>query len=677
MVSCLLFVSIDIASADVKLPAIISDHMVLLKSERATIWGTAAPGEEVTVTLDKATGKTTAGSDGKWKLDLNLKNSAQGPFTMTVQGKNTLTISDVLVGEVWLAGGQSNMAFTLLQSLDGAAEVAASTNPLIREFQAVRIGADTPAAEVAGKWVPSDPSGSGTFSAVAYYFAKRLNNELKVPVGIINANVGGTEIEVWMSPECIQKLPVVAKRVDTALQYRKDYPGLFEAYKKNYPAWMKQTGREDHPPGDVKTFAEDPIPAEGWLSIPVGTIKADKLPANGVVWLRKEIDIPDTVAGKAVGLTLGPVEGFQSVYWNGKLIKQVTPENNPGTLELGYTVIPGEYVKAGKNTFAIRIFAPGMPLELTRYLVCFKQILGNWSAKVEYVLPMLAAEQLASMPKLPDLPVPAGFLPGGRYNAMIHPLKNYAIRGMLWYQGEYNISYAYAYRTLFPALITDWRAQWGRGDLPFYFCQLPAFRVKTDSPDPDAEGWTVLRESQTKTLQVPKTGEAVLIDLGDSNDIHPPNKKPVGDRLAVLALANDYGKKVPTSGPVYESSKFEKGIARVKFSHAEGLVARPLPATYSVAEAAVPPATAPLVRNSPNGELEGFALCGEDKKWYWADAKVEGDSVIVWSDKVPTPIAVRYAWVENPTVNLYNSAGLPAVPFRTDDFAVPTQPKSL
>jgi sialate O-acetylesterase len=252
---------------------------------------------------------------------------------------------------------------------------------------------------------------------------------------------------------------------------------------------------------------------------------------------------------------------------------------------------------------------------------------------------------------------------------MVAPLIPYAISGVIWYQGESNIGRAWQYRTAFPLLIKDWRRQWGQGDFPFYFCQLANFKEK--QAEPGESVWAELREAQSATLALPRTGQAVLIDIGESRDIHPRNKKPAGERLAALALANNYEQAIPFSGPVYESSQFADGKAVLHFKHTDGgLVARPLPDTFDV-ETKIKE-TAPLIRNSPESELEGFAICGEDKKWGWARAMIDGDTVIVWSEKIPSPVAVRYAWADNPTGNLYNGAGLPASPFRTDDFPLTT-----
>lgn len=290
---------------------------------------------------------------------------------------------------------------------------------------------------------------------------------------------------------------------------------------------------------------------------------------------------------------------------------------------------------------------------------------GEWLAKAEYEFPVLDAKILAAAPQPPAIAPGALSCPSSIFNGMIAPILSYAIRGVIWYQGENNCRRAYQYRTTFPLLISDWRKQWKLGDFPFYFCQLANHLGK--KPTPTDSTWAELRDAQSAALKLPNTGQAVTIDVGESSDIHPRNKKDVGERLALIALARDYGKNVPYSGPVFDSLKIEGNKAILTFRYTEGgLIAKPLAATYDVLSRTGQ--TAPLVRNSPNSPLEGFAICGDDKKWVWADAKIEGNTVVVTSDKVAAPIAVRYAWADNPTCNLYNGANLPASPFRTDDF---------
>ena len=480
--------------ADVKLPAILSDHMVLRRTAKVPVWGNAAPDEDVTVSLNGQTAKAEADAAGKWMTFLNLEDSAPGPFEMTVTGTNKLTLSDVVVGEIWLASGQSNMAMTVGATTDAAREIAGSANPMLRQFTVPRNATTKPQDDTRGSWVTASPKTTGSFSAAGYFFIRKLHGELKVPVGLVNSSWSGTAIEGWISMEGTDSVP------------------------------------------DLKRLRE-----RNYASI-------DGYPAQ---------------------------------------------KNPPAPEKVG----------------------------------------------------------------------------GCLFNGMINPLRPCAISGVIWYQGEANARNASQYRTTFPLLIADWRKQWNQGDFPFYFCQLANHMGKRSMPGDS--NWAELREAQSMALKVPNTGQAVLIDIGEANDIHPRDKKDAGERLARLALANDYGKAIPSSGPVYDSMKIGNSRAILSFKHADaGLVARPLPDTYIVKSSAKE--TAPLVRNSPGSELEGFAICGEDKEWVWADARIDGATVVVWSDKVPAPVAVRYAWADNPTCNLFNGAGLPASPFRTDDFAPAT-----
>jgi len=431
-------------------------------------------------------------------------------------------------------------------------------------------------------------------------------------------------------------------------------------------AWVKEAGREDKPVADAAAFAGENVFPDGWAPVKLpGDVAAPGLPKAGVVWLRKEVTLP---AASALPLSL-PIDGYDSVYWNGKLLKQMTYQEVPCR---GYVRRSGPYglpaveVKAGKNILAIRLYEPVDPAKIFgEPRAGALSLAGEWLAKAEREFPEIAAEKLAAAPPLPacppDKPTVAAFL----FNGMVRPIIPYAISGAIWYQGEANAARAFRYRTAFPLMISDWRKQWNQGDFPFYFCQLATFTAK--KPEPGDSTWAELRESQSMALKLPNTGQAVLIDIGESEDIHFRNKKDVGERLALIALAKDYGKQLAFSGPVYDSMKIEGGKVILSFMHADGgLADKPLPETYDVKSANNE--TAPLVRNSPCSQLEGFAICGEDKKWVWADAKIDDAKVIVWSNKVPVPAAVRYAWANNPTCNLTNGAGLPASPFRTDDF---------
>jgi sialate O-acetylesterase len=328
-------------------------------------------------------------------------------------------------------------------------------------------------------------------------------------------------------------------------------------------------------------------------------------------------------------------------------------------------------VKAGKNVLAVRIFAPtALPVLKVAPKSLTVNLDSHWKVKAEFELPALAADQLSAVPQPASGADEPQKVPSSLFNGMVNPVIPYAIRGALWYQGEANAGRAFQYRTALPLLITDWRKRWNEGDFPFYICQLANFMAKKAEPGDSA--WAELRDAQSSALSLPNTGRAVLIDLGEAGDIHPRHKREVGERLAKIALARDYKIAEPYSGPAIEGSAVEGGKIRVKFGHTDGgLVAAALPATYIVKS--VTGETAPLVRNSPNSEVEGFAICGADHNWVWAEAKIDGNSVVVWSDKVAAPVAVRYAWADNPTCNLANGAGLPAAPFRTDDFPAVTQ----
>lgn len=653
--------------ADVKLPAIFSDHAVLLKSAHVPVWGKADPWEKVTVTLDTNTVSTTAGQDGRWALELYLKDSGTGPFVMTVEGKNKLTLSDVVVGEVWLASGQSNMERLTKETSHAAEEIAQPANPMIRQFKVKNNASKDPLDDVEGHWVIASPETRATLSAVAYYFSKKLQNELKVPVGIINSTWGGTPSEAWTSEAALDSVPDLKECRQRLNQEETDYPSKKQAWVEAMREWLKTTGREDHPAVDTEKFAGTNVDTSSWIPVTLpGEVKAAGLPSTGAVWLRKEVVIPPALAHEPLRFWFF-LNGFDTIYWNGKKITGTTFENfeGEGNIRKGeHYSIPVNEIRNGANVIAIRLFEPISPARFAgSFTMGGVPYDGAWLAKSEYELPAPSADKPAPQPL--KMATESQNCPGRLFNGMIHPLLSYAIRGVIWYQGESNAGRATQYRTAFPLLIGDWRKQWHNEDFPFYFCQLANFMPK--KPDPAESAWAELRDAQASALRLPHAGQAVLIDLGEAGDIHPCNKKDPGERLALIALAKDYGKPIPYSGPVFDSMKIDGSKAILTFKPTDGgLVANPLPETYLVSTKLNK--TVPLVRNSPGSQLEGFAICGADKQWFWADARIEGDMVIVSSPKVPDPVAVRYAWADNPTCNLYNGAGLPASPFRTDDF---------
>lgn len=657
--------------ADVTLPAIISDHMILQKSGKVPIWGKADPGEEVKVTFNGKTESAKATDDGKWQVTLNLKDAAAGPSELLVEGKNKITVSDVLVGEVWLASGQSNMEWAVRGAGGADKEIPASANNQIRQFTVRNKTALTPQESCEGSWVIASPATTGDFSAVGYYFAKALNSDLKVPVGIVDSTWGGTPVEAWTSGEALDKVSFLKEAKDANLAQFASYPDRKAKFPAEFEAWITKNERQNPIVSDASAFAGVNASLDDWKTIKLpGKLQAAGLPDAGVIWVRSLITPKEGSAGKnlTVEIDASARNIFESVYWNGEKVGEVDIKEYPGDGTRRAYTVPGNLVKPEGNVLAIRAYAPvGNPALAVR--VGGVSIAGDWSARAEKEFSPLAKDtQILEI--LKATPTPHGS-PSQLFNAMINPIIPYAIQGAIWYQGEANGGRGWQYRQAFPALITDWRSRWDRGDFPFYFCQLASYMKKADQPS--ESGWAELREAQSMTLKLPNTGQAVLIDIGEEEDIHPKKKKEAADRLSLIAFANVYDKDVAYSGPVYDSMKVEGDKVRVSFKEASGgLVAKELPKTY-------PPKTGapevPLVLPSPDSEIQGFAICGEDKKWVWADAKIDGSDVVVWSKSVPKPVAVRYAWANNPTCNLYNGRDLPASPFRTDDFPIGSQPK--
>ncbi|MFH1371949.1 MAG: sialate O-acetylesterase [Planctomycetota bacterium] len=490
----------SVLSADVRLPSVISDNMVLQQGMEVPIWGWADPCEHIVIKfgISSVAWGGTADANGNWMVKMEPGRPG-GPYNMTIEGKNTITLKNILVGEVWVCSGQSNMEFPLNRAVNGKQEIAEANFPQIRLFTVGKKVSYTPMANCKGQWKVCDPRAAGGFSAVGYFFGRELYKQLDVPIGLIHTSWGGTPAESWMSREYLENdnnfKPILRRYEETSA----NYPELYKKYLESRDRYRRL---------------------------------AAKLRAEG---------------------------------------KPVPPE-------------------------------PQAPVG-------------------------------------PNHP----YSPTGLFNGMILPIVPYGIRGAIWYQGESNAWRAYQYRTLFPAMIKNWREVWDEGVFPFLYVQLANW--KAVRAEPTQSDWAELREAQLMTLSAPNTGMAVTIDIGDANNIHPKNKQDVGKRLALWALTKTYGKDIEYSGPLYLLMAVQGNEAILHFDHVGGgLVAK-------------------------GGEpLKGFAIAGPDKKFVWADAKIEGDTVVVISDKVIEPVAVRYGWADNPVCNLYNKAGLPASSFRTDDW---------
>lgn len=658
--------------ADVSLPAVFSEHMVLQRSASTPVWGKAAPGEKVAVAVSTANASVVADKDGRWRANLDLTALPAGPHELTVTGRNQLSVTDVLIGEVWLASGQSNMAWVLRNSR-AEREIAESANNRLRFFNTERTAEPAgPAEDVKGKWVVSGPETAPGFSAVAYYFANRLQRTLNVPVGVLHSSWGGTGIDSWTSLEAARRDPEIGRQAVAGLEENDTFKTKREAWRDAMKAWTVLHRREDTatPPDQAEAFAKGPAGAgvEGWSTVKIpGTV-----PGGRIVWLRREVTLPARAAGQSLTADFDEIVGMETIYWDGRRIggRSVDTFGGEGMRRrdvLRRYSIPASLATEGRHVLAIRLYLPvgdgGLPKG--KMTVGSQSLDGEWLLKTERVFDPLPASAVAEAPAVLRAPPRQWNVPTALFNGMIHPLIPYGLRGVIWYQGESDSDAPTQYRRAFPLMITDWRARWGRGDLPFYWCQLPNIREKTADAGAGSN-WAVTREAQSLALKLPNTAQAVLIDLGEAGDIHPPEKREVGARLAAIALARDYGIKQEYSGPVFESMTKEGSSLRLRFTHlGGGLKARPLPADY-VYVSSPKRVTKPLIRNSPAGELEGFAIRGEKGKWQWAEAKIEGDTVVVSAAGLNEPVAVRYGWANNPTCNLYNEAGFPAAPFRSD-----------
>ncbi|MDX2301808.1 MAG: sialate O-acetylesterase [Microscillaceae bacterium] len=637
LIFLLLFISTQ-ALCQVKLPKLISDRMVLQRDTQLKIWGWAAAKENIQLTFRNQTYKTQANEAGEWMLQLPPQK-AGGPFALEIKASNTLTIQDVLLGDVWLCSGQSNMELPIRRVKPlYEKEISQASYDQIRYFAVPqKYDFNTPQKDLeAGQWQKTNPQTVLGFSAVAYFFAKELYEKYQIPIGLINSSLGGSPAEAWMSEEALKNFP---KHYEEALKFRDKtlITQIEDEDRKRSQTWYKQLNEKDrglhssprwNAPELHTAHWETMIVPGYWAETPYGTI-------NGAVWFRKEINIPASMVGQTAKLNLGRIVDADSVFVNGQFVGTTSYQYPPRWYE-----IPASVLKEGKNTISIRIinergnggFVLDKPYELSVGAQSI-DLKGVWLFKLGAKMDPLASQTFIR------------WKPLGLFNAMIHPLLNFGIKGAIWYQGESNASRPTEYQTLFPAMIQDWRNQFQQGDFPFLFVQLANFMEAKDQPS--ESDWAKLREAQLKTLSLPKTGMAVSTDIGEWNDIHPLNKKDVGHRLALAAQKIAYkDEKTVHSGPIYEAMKIEKGKITLTFTNTgSGLTAK------------------------GGKALKHFAIAGADRKFVWAQAKIIGNQVIVWHEDIPNPVAVRYAWADNPEgANLYNQEGLPATPFRTDAF---------
>jgi sialate O-acetylesterase len=635
---CILLSLPQTGFCEVRLPALISDGMVLQRETKVKIWGWAEKGEKVRIDFNGKIFTTCTGPGGKWVIVIS-ELKAGGPFSMTIKADNHISLKDIMIGDVWVCSGQSNMELSMDRVKYRYPDlIANSDNNAIRQF-VVPDAYDfkQPQDDLkSGHWVSVKPESILDFTAVGFFFAKELFEKYGVPIGLINTSLGGSPAQAWLSEEALSEFP---EYLETAKIY-KDDTYIKETIEKDNAVsdeWYNHLQQIDEglKKGE-KPWFDTAYDSSKWPTMDIPGYWADHElgPVNGVVWFRKVIHVPASMTGKPAKLWLGRIVDADTTYVNGQIVGSVSYKYPPRIYD-----IPPSLLKAGLNTITIRVvnnagrggFYLDKPYELSTKEETI-DLKGPWQYRLGAV-----------MEPLPDKTF-IQWKPLGLYNAMIAPLLKYSIKGVIWYQGESNAAKPQEYHKLFSTLITDWRAKWNQGDFPFLYVQLANFMESKDIPCESS--WAELREAQLQTLSVPNTAMAVTIDIGEWNDIHPLNKEDVGKRLALAAQKVAYGdEEVVYSGPVYRSMKMEGSKVILSFTNTgSGLIAK------------------------GGDELKHFAIAGKDKRFTWAKAKIEGHKVIVWNDDIAAPVAVRYGWADNPEgASLYNKEGLPASPFRTGE----------
>lgn len=613
-------------SQSLKLPQLFSDHMVLQREEPVRFWGWSAPGEEVRVDIDGFEVATKADANGKW-VCLYPAHKAGGPFTVTVTAsQENREFTDVWFGDVWVAGGQSNMEWKIGWKInDAEAEIQDSNYPQIRFFEVPNEMALSPQIDIdSGEWIIASPQNAAEFSAVAWFFAKHNHLEKGVPVGIIDSNWGGTPAESWASAKRLVEIEgykVAAKEMlDPGIDWEKR---MAENKEREALKWKLINDKDSFLQlGAHKAEYDD----SDWETIHLPT----KEPLSDFVWVRKTMTLKSPKNAK---MYLGDIDQIARIFVNGTEVAEENWQDSTGVIDLSFAG-GTSVLQKGENVIAIRaINSWNNQVRIGRTGQMWLENNGqrlNLEGEWKYINTL---EQ-----KMPEVEF-FHWRPGMLFNAMIHPIAGYTIAGTIWYQGESNSDKPQYYNELFEAMIQDWRMHWKQGSFPFLFVQLANFMERKNGPSESQ--WAELREAQAQTLELPNTGMATIIDIGEAYDIHPRNKQNVGKRLWLAARKVAYGEDVVYSGPVYESHEVKDGKVYVSFDHiAEGLAVK--------------------------GEaLKGFELAGKDGKFYTAEAQVDGEKVILSSGQVQEPVHIRYAWADNPAVSLYNKSGLPAVPFRT------------
>ncbi|MGC9363439.1 MAG: sialate O-acetylesterase [Fidelibacterota bacterium] len=657
---CLLVKSVQ---AEIVLNPVFGDNMVLQQDAAAPVWGKGNPGSTITVTADWGVESSTiCRSDSSWMTTLQTP-SAGGPYSVLIRDEESQRkLNNVLIGEVWLCSGQSNMEMPLKGWLPkdtimySATEISRAQYPKIRFFTVAKKIAISPERKCDGAWLECSPKTAANFSATAYFFGKKLHQELNIPVGLIHTSWGGTPAEAWTGKEYLSKIEdfqETLKMIDAG----KPALEALENWLSRFPqiSVKSRTGKNvwaglEFQDSECKMIDFDDA---GWARMNLPTLweATDFGAFDGVIWFRKKVEIPDNWLGKELRVRLGPIDDFDRTYVNGELVGAIEEEGQYQTFR-SYD-IPAELNHQSVITLAVRvndiqggggIYGKREDLQLVlKETGAAVSIAGEWKylPVAEYRGSVYTVFGAAGQKyrERPHLPIELTYkTPTVLYNGMIAPLIPFAIQGAIWYQGESNTGDPLQYETLFPTMIANWRADWGY-EFPFYYVQIAPYDYGNGTHS------ELLRDVQRKSLMIPNTGMAVTLDIGTVNNIHPPNKQAVGERLARWALAQRYGKDIVPSGPLYKDHRVKGKKVIIRFDYADGLHLKP-------------------------GVPAEFLIAGKDKVFYPADVKIRSDRLIVSSKKVKAPVAVRYSWSNTSGASLFNAAGLPASTFRTDQWVI-------
>lgn len=639
------------ARAEVRLPAVLADGMVLQRDCRASLWGTASAGAKITIAPSWTEQPTTVVCDDQGRWSARVKTSvAGGPHRLRFSGDGEVELGDVWLGDVWLCSGQSNMEWSVANypneraGVPGAkAEIAAADYPRLRLFDVPNQLSTFERREGRGEWRACSPDTVAAFSATAYYFGRKLHEELGVPIGLVTVDWGGTPVEAWMSADALRSF----RGYDDMLDYLAiaSDPNQREVFAQRFREgwWDALDGLGARPLAANWTRGGDDASLWSATELPATLAGPELSRFDGIVFFRREIELPAAWAGQSATLELGPIDDRDDAWFDGVHVGS-TREDNKWSVARSYAV-PASAVRAGKVVIAVRMLdnaGPGgingkaeqMQLRSADPKLAPIALAGAWQMHVG-----AKADELPEMPHGLALDQNS---PSVLFNGMLAPLTPLSLRGFTWYQGESNVGRAASYHALFTTMIAAWRERFGNRELPFYFVQIAPYAYRGGKAASAAH----LRDAQRLSLSAPHTGMACTLDIGNASDVHPDNKQEVGRRLAYWALAKTYGRKlVSYSGPLYSSMKSEGSAIRVRFAHADaGLQCR-------------------------GARLAGFTIAGADKQFHEAEALIDGDSVVVSSARVPKPVAVRYAWTNAPTATLFNGAGLPASSFRSDDWS--------